>query len=155
MFRLPRLALVTTLVSSLILSLALAGSVMAGGKPLVATLTPGTEPLGGDPNPAATGSFAMTLNYGHREVCYRLSFANLSAPVIAGHIHVAPVGVNGPVVIPLTLPNATSGTSSDCIEVEGVLMKKIIQNPTAYYVNFHTMINPAGAIRGQLTEPED
>lgn len=155
MFRLSRLALVSTLVSSLILSLAIAGSVMAGGKPLVATMTPGAEPLGGDPNPAATGQFAMTLNYGHSEVCYWLSFANLSEPVTAGHIHVAPVGVNGRVVIPLTLPNATSGSSSDCVPVDGDLMKLIIQNPSAYYVNFHTSINPAGAIRGQLTEPDD
>lgn len=156
MFKLPRLALAVTLVSSLILTLALAGSVVAGGKPLVATLLPGNEPGGGDPNAAARGSFSMTVNYGHQTVCYSLSWENLSAPAVAAHIHVAPSGVAGPVVIPLTVVSATGGSTSGCIEGVGQgLLKAIIQNPSGYYVNVHTSVNPAGAVRGQLTEPED
>jgi hypothetical protein len=162
MFRLPRLALVSTLVSSLILSLVVAGSAMAGGKPLVATLLPGNEvpnPPGGDPSATARGSFAMTVNYGHRTVCYWLSWEGLSTPATAAHIHVGAAGVPGGVVVPLSVvPNSTmtSGSTSDCIEgIDGDLLKAIIQNPTGYYVNVHNDTRPGGAIRGQLTEPED
>ena len=157
MFRLPRMVLPLTLVSSLLLSLAIAGSVLAGGKPLVATLLPGNETgIGGDTNPAARGSFSMTVNYGHQTVCYWLSWENLTEPATAAHVHVGAVGVPGGVVIPLSVVNATSGSTSACIEnVNAGLLKAIIQNPSGYYVNVHNALRPAGAIRGQLTEPED
>lgn len=155
--RLPRLALVTTLLAALLLSLALAGSVLAGGKPLVATLLPGNEPgTGGDPNPAAMGSFSMTLNYGHRTVCYWLSWANLTGPATAAHIHLAPAGVVGPVRIPLTVTASETGSTSGCIEgIDPVILKGIIQDPAGWYVNVHTALRAGGAVRGQLTEPED
>jgi hypothetical protein len=161
MFRAPRLALAVTLITSLVLTLALAGSVLAGGKPLVATLIPANEPgTGGDPNPAAIGTFRGTFNYGQAELCYTLTASNLSATIVAAHIHIAPAGVNGPVLIPLTAP--VNGSSSGCIEnIDQALMKAIMQNPSAYYVNVHTneagnpASRPGGAIRGQLAEPED
>lgn len=153
--RLPRLALAVTLLSALALILVVASPVVAGGRPLVATLTPGAEPGGGDPNPAAGGSFASTLNPGHNEFCYWLSWSNLSANVAAAHIHVAPAGVNGPVVIPLTTTPTTSGNSSDCVAIDDALAKAIVQNPSGYYVNVHTSVNPGGAVRGQLEPPED
>jgi hypothetical protein len=161
MFRAPRLALAVTVITSLVLTLALAGSVLAGGKPLVATLIPANEPgTGGDPNPAAIGTFRGTFNYGQAELCYTLTASNLSATIVAAHIHIAPAGVNGPVVIPLAAP--VTGSSSGCIEnIDQALIKAIMQDPSAYYVNVHTFeagnpaSRPGGAIRGQLSEPED
>ena len=153
--RLPRLALAGTLISALALTLVVAGSAMAGGRPLVATLTPGAEPGGGDANAAASGSFSSTLNPGHNEFCWSLSWSNLSANVVAAHVHVAPVGVNGPVVIPLTTTLTTSGSTSGCTEIGDDLAKAIVQDPAAYYVNVHTSANPGGAIRGQLAPPEE
>jgi hypothetical protein len=155
MLTLPRLALATSLLASLALTIALAGSVVAGGKPLTATLLPANEVAGGDPNPAASGSFAMTANYGHKTICYWLSWENLSAPAAAAHIHIAPAGVAGPVVVPLSVTATTTGSTSACIEdVNADTLKGIIENPSGYYVNVHTSVNPAGAIRGQLAEPE-
>jgi hypothetical protein len=161
MFRAPRLALAVTLITSLVLTLALGGSVLAGGKPLFATLLPANEPgTGGDPNPAAIGTFRGTFNYGRAELCYTLTASNLSATIVAAHIHIAPAGVNGPVVIPLAAP--VTGSSSGCIEnIDQALIKAIMQDPSAYYVNVHTNeagnpdSRPGGAIRGQLSEPED
>jgi hypothetical protein len=159
MSRSPRIAL--ALVSCLALTLALAGSVLAGGKPLVATLIPANEPVtGGDPNPAAIGTFRGTFNYGQAELCYTLTASNLSATIVGAHIHVAPAGVNGPIVIPLEAP--VDGSSSGCITgIDQALIKAIMQDPSAYYVNVHTNeagnpdSRPGGAIRGQLAEPED
>ena len=72
----------------------------------------------------------------------------------AGHIHQAPVGANGPIVVPLFGgPNTTarhikaSGTAAPNAGTTGA---NLCQDPGAYYVNYHTTAFPAGAIRGQL-----
>jgi hypothetical protein len=149
--RLPRAALATSLVASLLLTLAVAGSTLAGDRTFAATLTPGAEPDGGDTNPGAGGSFAMTVDYGHRELCYDLSWANLSANATAAHIHVAPLGVAGPVVVPLTVTATTTGSTSGCVTVAQSLLHAIVKDPGAYYVNVHTSVNQPGAVRGQIS----
>jgi hypothetical protein len=72
---------------------------------------------------------------------------------IAGHVHIGPAGVAGPVVLPLHTGAATTarqirdrGESS----TSGTLGAAICANPANYYVNYHTTACPGGAIRGQL-----
>jgi hypothetical protein len=161
---------------SLVLAVALMLAVMAaapalaaklggadqGGRPFTTTLSgveevdPVTGELGaGDPD--GSGSAILTVNPGQGEVCYELSVEDITLPAIGAHIHLGDAGEIGPVVVPLTPPDAIGasdaiGVSSGCKEVSRELALAIIQNPEDYYVNVHTSDFPGGAIRGQLSK---
>jgi CHRD domain len=109
----------------------------------------GTEEAPGPGDPDGSGEAVFTLNHGLGQVCFQLTVMDI-APATAAHIHVAPPGVPGPVVVGLTPP--TGGFSSGCVTADRDLIKDIIQNPDAYYVNVHNADFPAGAVRGQLSK---
>jgi hypothetical protein len=71
---------------------------------------------------------------------------------VAGHIHEAPVGVNGPVVVPLFngMDNRFVFHQSDEVMASPALAQAICDNPAGFYVNYHTTRFPGGAVRGQL-----
>lgn len=128
--------------------LALASIAADGGRPLSTTLTGAAEVPPADPD--GSGTATITFNHGQGEVCFELTVSGI-APATAAHIHVAPAGVAGPVVVPLSPP--TSGSSSGCVSgVDPDLIKNIIQHPEEYYVNVHNAEFPGGAIRGQLSK---
>jgi len=131
---------------------ALALSVVAvaddGGRPLATTLT-GAAEVPGPGDPDGSGTATIRLNVGQGEVCFELAVSGI-APATASHIHVAPAGVPGPVVVPLAPP--TSGTSSGCVAADPDLIKNIVKNPQDYYVNVHNAEFPGGALRGQLSK---
>jgi hypothetical protein len=120
-----------------------------GGRPFATTLAGANEVPPGDPD--GSGTATLTLNQGQGEICFTLTVTNINLPATAAHIHAAPVGVAGPVVVPLTPPDA-SGTSSGCVSADPALIKAIRQDPAAYYVNVHTTDFPSGAVRGQLAK---
>jgi len=97
-----------------------------------------------------TGSALITINRGQKEVCWHVIASDIDLPASASHIHRAAAGVQGPIVVPLSAPNA-SGESSGCASVENVdLLQEILDDPGSFYVNVHTSTYPAGAVRGQL-----
>jgi CHRD domain len=131
--------------------LALGAPAYGQGRPFSTTLTGAAEVPGpGDPN--ASGTAFITLNQGQGEVCFDLSWAEIDGTVTAAHIHVGSATVAGPVVVGL-FAGSLSGTDSASGCVSGVseeLIKDIRQNPENYYVNIHSDMFPAGAVRGQL-----
>ena len=99
----------------------------------------------------ATGSFecpegASGCDTRAGRMRWRLSFRNLTGPALAAHVHLAPKGKAGPVVIALCAPckaNAKGVVSVSRRVFEAVTKRR-------GYVNVHTAKNPTGEIRGQL-----
>lgn len=121
-----------------------------GGRPLSTGLE-GAQEAPGPGDPDATGVADLRFNQGRGTVCFELSWAAIDGTVVAAHVHAAPAGLAGPVVVPL-FAGAFGGTDSavGCVPVGGDLVKAIRKDPAAYYVNVHSSVYPAGAVRGQL-----
>ncbi len=119
-------------------------AVATGGGKTLSTQLLGSNEVPGPGDPDGSGTAVITLRV-RGEVCYDLTWANLD-PVIAAHIHAAPAGVSGPVVVPLPVTTSPTG----CVPADKQLVKAIKSDPDLYYVNIHTETYPAGAIRGQL-----
>ena len=94
----------------------------------------------------AHGTFTYEIN--GDELCYTLEVTGLSSDAVAAHIHLAPRNAPGPIVVPLTVESDTSFVVSDCVTDADV--PAIEADPTAYYVNVHTVDNMSGEVRGQL-----
>jgi hypothetical protein len=147
----------TLVLATLVLvALAPAGATVAaddGGRPLSTNLT-GAEEAPGPGDPDASGTATIALNQGVGAVCFEISWQDVDGEVFAGHIHIAPPGSPGPIVVTL-FTGSLSGTASvsGCTEnVDPDLIKAIRKNPEAYYVNVHSRPDfPGGAVRGQLS----
>ena len=108
---------------------------------LEAKLTGGKEvPKAG----AATGEAYVQIT--GTKVCWQFKDLKGAAGTTAAHIHKAPVGKAGPVVVPFGAAFKKTG----CTSAPATVGKAIAANPGAYYVNIHTTKHPAGALRGQL-----
>ena len=72
--------------------------------------------------------------------------------IVAGHIHLAPAGENGPVVVPLFSGSITPKRERLLARVQLTpdLAQALRDSPEAYYVNYHSTQFPGGFIRAQL-----
>lgn len=133
---------------ALVAAMIVSGVALAGGRPFtVAPLRGSAEaPNPGDPDGTGTANF--WLNAGTGSVCWSYSVSGVEQ-LVAAHIHHAPVGVAGPVVIPM-LPT-TSSSGAGCATVDRSLVLDIIRHPADYYFNVHNATYPGGALRGQLS----
>jgi len=130
-----------------------------------------THTTGGEEVPSndsrAQGQAIFQLSHDGTELSYRLIVANIQNVTMA-HIHRAPAGVNGPVVVWLyppappaqLIPGRSQGTLATGVITAGNLVGQLagatvadlvaeIQAGNAY-VNIHTSQFPPGEIRGQI-----
>jgi len=115
---------------------------------LVAYMSGANErPNPGDPD--GVGRAVITINDATNQLCVALQMSGVDLPATGYHIHLAPPGSAGPVVIPLAAP--TSAQNYQCVTVENeALLDNIAANPGQYYINVHNALYPGGALRGQL-----
>lgn len=93
----------------------------------------------------ATGVGVLILNNAENQATVTATH-NIAVPVTGGHIHRAPMGVNGPVILPFPAPSSPVGPllwSIPATELDN------LKNQGLYF-NFHTATNPGGVIRGQI-----
>jgi hypothetical protein len=127
-----------------------------------AVLSPGQE------TPAllsgAVGTADVLVDIGARELSMTVRVFNLPTPSTAGHIHVGPEGVAGPII--LDFPNVP-GRLNDFVLTFRLSATALRPNPALginnmedaiqaivggnAYVNIHSTANPGGEIRGQLS----
>jgi hypothetical protein len=97
--------------------------------------------------PNAHGLFKATLK--GTQLKWKLTYAKLSGPAMAAHIHKGAKGKSGNVLVPLcgASPVCKSGLTGTATltQAEITWFKKHL-----LYVNVHTAKNPNGEIRGQL-----
>jgi hypothetical protein len=94
----------------------------------------------------ATGDGTASLNLLTNLLTLHYEFSGLSSDQTAAHIHMAPAGMNGPVIIPLPNGSPVDGEFQlDAAQAEAFLAGNL-------YVNVHTTMFPGGEIRGQLAE---
>ncbi len=102
-------------------------------------------------DPDGSGQAGVNLDVALNRACYAVQVFNI-APATAAHIHQAPAGSNGPIVVDFIAP--TLGGSGGCASPRANAPKDTIQNiinhPSQYYVNVHNAVYPGGAVRGQL-----
>ena len=116
----------------------------------------------------ARGNAVLTLSEDGATLHYKLIVANIENAT-QSHIHIAPAGVNGPVVVFL-FGFVAGGVSTNGILAEGdITAANLIARPAIgfgatmpelvaalrtgnAYVNVHTVAVPAGEIRGQVSE---
>ena len=139
-------------VVTLVMSIAVSAVASSRVRTFTTTLT-GAEEAPGPGDDDATGFATIEVGPpGQRELCFDLSWADIDQTVTAAHVHEAPLGVAGPIVVPLFVDQSlgSTGSMSGCVEGDIATLAGIRGQPTGYYVNVHSNVFPAGAIRGQL-----
>lgn len=125
-----------------------------------------------------TGTFTAVI-IDDQTIKFKLTYQNLSTPVIQAHIHIGATKTNGAVAIFLCGPTGsaahqacpndssnsgsvedTVGAADVVIDAQGVsprdfakVLRAIVSQAT--YVNVHTTLLPGGEIRGQLRSEKD
>jgi CHRD domain len=123
---------------------------------VLSTIMTGAQEVPGPGDTNGFGAFAAVTT--EDKLCYVVTAARID-PATLTHIHAAPAGVAGGIVVGLRAP--TRGIAADCIrtvpDAENTMMTLSVSelaairaNPDQFYVNVHNTPFPAGAIRGQL-----
>jgi hypothetical protein len=165
---------------STLLALVLAATLLPAGQALAQSATFQAHLSGGEEVPAneslAAGQAIFQVNEDETEISYRLIASNIEN-VVASHIHIGAVGVNGPVVVFLFGTAPPGGGRTDGVLATGTITAANLIGPLAgqplselideieagnAYVNVHTNDGvaptntgpgdfPGGEIRGQIS----
>ena len=94
----------------------------------------------------ATGQGFVIFDTATLGITYQMSHTVVGA--VAGHIHQAAVGVNGPVIVPFTLVGQGASGSATLTAAQASALQSL-----GCYMNIHSPTFPGGEIRGVLSRP--
>jgi hypothetical protein len=123
-----------------------AGGATAAPKTLHATLNAQQEvPPNSSPG---TGTAVFTLDTASRHLTWKVTYAQLTGPAAAAHIHgPAAPGANAGVVVNLA-PNGVANPIEGSATLSAAQVSDLLAGKD--YVNIHTAANKGGEIRGQI-----
>jgi CHRD domain len=93
------------------------------------------------------------------EVIFHFNYSFPGAVTITGlHVHQAAKGTNGPIVVssgigPISDTDGHGNVTAVVTGTSPATLQAILDHPRGYYVNLHTSVNPAGAMREQMHNP--
>jgi hypothetical protein len=111
----------------------------------------GAEEVSPPGDPDGIGFARVILDEGSSTICIVSRVRNVALPLTLAHIHRAPRGQNGPVVVDFT-SLINNDRVRGCVSASSELITRIKNNPGNYYVNIHNAEFRPGAVRGQLGE---
>jgi hypothetical protein len=112
----------------------------------------GKQEVPGPGDKDGKGTAQLQVNTAKQKVCFLFEYDIPSGTATAGHIHKAPKGEDGKIVVELFTGEQESPVE-DCVKVKKErVLKRIVKSPADFYVNLHNDQFPDGAIRGQLKE---
>src|SRR5918997_2548901 len=123
-----------------------------GGGSGFTTKGPAVGPGGRPQDEEGSGTAHVTLITSEDKLCYSLEASDIE-PATKAHIHEGTAEEAGPTVVKLD-PPPEDRSSSGCTDVDGALLRDLLQKPQNYYIDVHNEEFPRGAIRGQLSLTE-
>ena len=116
---------------------------------------------------SVTGNASITLvttkdaggNITSASATFVVNITNLpsGSTVNIAHIHEAPAGQNGTIVVStgltpgeITVTNGVASFTKANVAVTPEVAQRILNNPAGFYFNVHSTLNPGGFARGQL-----
>ena len=129
-------------------------------RPLVFStiLSPGNE-VPAVSNAESTGRGAAQITFGDSTAHFYFQLTGFpgGTTITGAHIHPGAAGVNGPVVLstgivgsaPVALNNGFIEFTAS-VPADAALVQSIVNNPSGFYFNVHSPVNPGGFARGQL-----
>ncbi len=118
-------------------------------KRALTTKLSGAEEVPNDGDPDGKGRATIRIK-GDDTVCFTVVTKRIDGST-AGHIHEAPRGVAGPIVVRLFSGPSDATSRRGCVDdVDEEVIDGLREDPSDYYVNVHNEQFPTGAVRGQL-----
>jgi Cu/Zn superoxide dismutase len=101
---------------------------------------------------SASGVAVFSLNGTYDSLCVNIATTGLSGPITGLHIHEAPAGANGDVVVNFST-FVIENKVNTMFALSDIDMETLLNG--GYYINVHTAANPAGEIRGNMNLERD
>lgn len=98
--------------------------------------------------PAISGGGGARATLAGSELTIVATFAGMSSPATAAHVHRAPAAQPGPVAFTLDVPAAESGRIEAAVNLTDAQIA--VLRDGRYYLQIHTENNPGGELRGWL-----
>jgi hypothetical protein len=106
----------------------------------------GSQEAPGPGDPDGTGLADLLIDSATNMISWDITASNITFPLTGAHIHQAPAGSAGSIVVDFS----AQLSGSNLFDPD---LANVLANPTGFYVNLHNSDFPGGAIRGQLSAP--